>query len=118
MKMIKNVLGGGLIVAASFGATLFAIDYFGVGPQRIIITEVNYGNNCGLKPGNFSLYAAKLCDHSYQCNLEVYKMGDPAPGCGKSFSAKFVCYRYGPIHEVSIPVEAFDKTAALSCADS
>lgn len=114
-----RAIGGIAVVAGSFFVTLFLLDRFGSPPVAAAVTvvEASYGANCKASPGNLTAYVAKACDQKGTCNLpvDVGKMGDPAPGCGKEFSVKFRCRQDASIHSISIPSEANGKTLDLDC---
>jgi hypothetical protein len=119
MSILFRVVGGAAIIAASFFATIFVMDYFANGPSPgMVVIEASYGSNCGTKPGNQTGYFESACNRKKQCSvlIDITKMGgDPAPGCAKDFSIKYVCRPNTPLRSASIPAEAYGKTLALDC---
>jgi hypothetical protein len=113
-----RIVGGIVVVAASFFITLFVIDRFDwFAPGSVMVQEASYGANCKAPAGNLTAYVAKACEQKQRCSLpiDVNKMGDPAPGCGKGFSVKFRCWQNAALRNLSVPPEASGKTLDLDC---
>lgn len=58
------------------------------------------------------------CDGDNECTYKVdaTRLGDPAPGCGKTFKAEYECTPNGPPAKIEVPAEAASaKPIELSC---
>lgn len=55
--------------------------------------SATYGANCGAVPGNASASVKEDCLGKQQCDytIDVYRLGDPAGGCGKDFTVEWQC---------------------------
>merc|ERR1712146_181355 len=86
--------------------------------SRMYIHSVHYGANCKSE-ANSKLPLKDLrnnCGGKSKCiyRIEKSKIGDPAPGCSKSYSVTYVCGTKGlPITKVI--EEADGKLLGLSC---
>jgi hypothetical protein len=109
------------ICAGSFLATLRVLDYrdamsrsnFAIG-----LVEASYGLNCGAKTGNFTAFMTQACaakTSACSFNIDLSNIGDPAPGCGKDFVAKWRCGSDRSVHEGRLPPEAYGKTITIHC---
>jgi hypothetical protein len=132
-RIIMMVVGGVAIVAGSFVSTLYLLDrswpQSGSGENVIHIVEATWGKNCdgfrqasgavvAIKIGNATASVSKRCEGATAtCNYVVTndEIGDPAGGCGKDFTTSWRCGTQSNVHQISLPPEAYKKTAALSC---
>jgi len=114
------------IALISFFAALTVFDYFDSpkadDPNRIRIVEATFGANCignPVLPGHVSkarignatdLIAALCTPQTGTCSfaLDIAKLGDPAPGCGKTFEVKWTCGRGSSraLNVISVPAPA------------
>ncbi|MDE2293503.1 MAG: hypothetical protein KGL53_15585 [Elusimicrobia bacterium] len=84
-------------------------------------TKQIYGKCNVVRPGNVTAKVAPACDGKLSCDYKVNAgvLGDPAPGCWKSFSVTYQCAGVaGAPKTVSVggtSGEASGKTVALSC---
>jgi hypothetical protein len=123
MKKSLRILGAIGLMLASFFATSFVFDYFQAKSPLVVslikIEQATYGGNCGprVKAGNATEFLSKSCDGRPSCNLRisVQELGDPAQGCGKDFSALFLCDPQGPARRRHVPGEANGSTLVLDC---
>ena len=84
----------------------------------INIVEANYGANCGAKAGNATESVNNNCFGKDSCEytVDVNKLGDPAPGCGKEFEVEWKCGRDAKVQKLTLPAEAGIKSKAnLTC---
>jgi peptidoglycan/LPS O-acetylase OafA/YrhL len=84
----------------------------------IVVRLASYGANCGAPEGNVTRNVREACGGKADCSyvVDVAKLGDTAPGCGKAFSAEFICAPDRTIHSLAIPGEAgFKSVARLQC---
>lgn len=84
----------------------------------IAIQSATYGGNCGAASGNATTQVRAACNSRFECDyvVDVHKLGDPANGCGKAFSAQYQCVTDPAIHSVSLPGEAgLGSVARLHC---
>lgn len=133
-----KIVGGLAIVSISFGITLTVLNYlsprWGSSPEDlnstvIHVTDATYGSNCDgvtglsglvvrVKPGNATAAVALACDEtkrSCSFGVDVSKIGDPAPGCGKDFRVSWRCGANEDVYHASVSPEATGKTASLTC---
>ena len=80
--------------------------------------SATYGANCHAPEGNATgnILAAceglKLCDYV----IDVRKLGDPAPNCGKSFIVSYMCPHGREAKRAEVQGEAgLGKHVVLSC---
>lgn len=124
VKLFWRVAGGLAVLMGSFWTTLVLMDWMDAAPPvptEIKVMEATYGANCvKTAAGNATTYAAKICDAASSCLLpiDVSKMGDPAPGCGKDFAIKYSCLRKTGSHSKALPGEANGKTLRIDCDES
>ena len=132
-RIVLMVLGSVLVVAISFFATLQILDYWLVpddpNADVIHVAEATYGLNCKdftpppghanlAKPGNATTVMAQACDATKATCLfivDAVKLGDPASGCGKDFTARWRCGNDQKVHDFFLAAEAAGRTAVLSC---
>ena len=57
------------------------------------MVSATYGANCGASSGNATAAVRAACDGRKFCDyrVDVNALGDPAPGCGKSFTVEYQC---------------------------
>lgn len=121
------------VVTVSFAVTLQVLNYW-LAPQDpntnvIHVAEATYGASCKsftpetprtnlVKDGNATAALAAACDAAkVTCAfpVDVIKLGDPAPGCGKDFVANWRCGNDQKVHRFYLSPEASGRTALLSC---
>jgi hypothetical protein len=121
--MIARIVGGIAILVISFFVTLRALDYYtersNHPPSRITVEEATYGSNCGRRVGrgNVTPFFSKACDGRSSCDvtISVDQLGDPAPGCGKDFSIRFLCDNQQPSRSQNLKGEANGSMLHLHC---
>lgn len=87
--------------------------YGGIG-----VITATYGWNCGAQFNNEGYDLGTACDGAPSCQYTVdYRViGDPAPGCAKTFTAVYTCAGSTIRHSVYVSAEAgFDSIATLTC---
>jgi len=85
------------------------------------VTSATYGGNCGGKVGNSTKFVAEICNGRAACSYRVDHsvIGDPAPGCGKSFSIVYQCLPGTHLFHRDVPGGATDAdgtSLTLTCA--
>lgn len=83
------------------------------------IRWATYGGNCGAPQGNVTRDVVSNCGGRMECtySVDVQRLGDPVPKCGKDFSVSYSCGINGAQFHREIPPEAgFGSVAELSCA--
>jgi hypothetical protein len=82
------------------------------------IRAATYGASCGVPSGNATQDIASSCNGRADCNyvVDVERLRDPAPGCGKDFQVEYSCAPgTAPLHK-QLPAEAGLKSQLqLSC---
>jgi peptidoglycan/LPS O-acetylase OafA/YrhL len=92
-----------------------------VASSGIQIESATFGGSCGTAEGNVTLRVQAACQGRSECEYVVndWKLGDPAPGCKKSFAVSFTC---APGHEsfhVDIPGgTGIESLVRLNCNKS
>ncbi|PKN59348.1 MAG: hypothetical protein CVU56_01410 [Deltaproteobacteria bacterium HGW-Deltaproteobacteria-14] len=84
----------------------------------IDVREATYGGNCGAPDGNATSHLADTCEGQPSCRyvIDFEALGDPAPGCSKSYRARWSCTGGGPAQRIEVPAEAGAKhEIALRC---
>lgn len=84
----------------------------------ITITAATYGANCGADRGNVTNDIGKSCNGHKQCSytINVNQIGDPAPGCGKSYKVEYRCTMGPAMYSREVPGEAgLGSVVELSC---
>src|SRR6266850_1372222 len=129
-RTLFNVVAGLAVLLASFWATLKFIDYRAtpVDPDAdlIVVTEATYGMSClgsaapgnWVKPGNVTAPVAKNCSGTRKtCSflVDVTRIGDPAPGCGKDFTINWRCGANEAVHRFYVVAEANSQRVSLAC---
>jgi tetratricopeptide (TPR) repeat protein len=82
------------------------------------IRTATYGGNCGAPSGNATRDLVNSCSGRVDCEyiVDVERLRDPAPGCGKDFVVEYHCAPNGNSRRADLPAEAGLKTALLlSC---
>jgi peptidoglycan/LPS O-acetylase OafA/YrhL len=82
------------------------------------LISATYGANCGAKHGNATRALAAACDGQESCDysVEVARLGDPAAGCSKDFTAEYACMPGNASQTALLPAEAgFGSHALLAC---
>jgi hypothetical protein len=86
----------------------------------IRVVQASYGANCGAPAGNLTVGLIYACDGKGDCwyRIDHTVIGDPAPGCSKSFQAAWRCGGED-IRRLELPGEAgFGSVAVLTCRTS
>src|SRR5215472_11237756 len=104
-RLLLAVIGGLAVVAASFFGTMQLLDYWLTPPDPsasvIHIVGATYGLSCKsfvppsgkpnlVREGNATAALTSDCDNaraSCMFVVDAIKIGDPADGCGKDFTA-------------------------------
>lgn len=84
----------------------------------IRLVSATYGASCGAKPGNATGSLVEACNGQESCDyvVETAKLGDPAAGCAKDFTADYACMPENAPRHTAIPAEAgFRSHAQLVC---
>jgi hypothetical protein len=127
-----KLTAGLAVLAGSFWITLKILDYWApTDPDAdlIVVTEATYGMNClgsvgrsgqvnDVKAGNVTAAVAESCAGAREtCSfvVDVNRIGDPAPGCGKDLSVLWRCGADETIHRAYVAVEANTQRARLAC---
>ena len=87
-------------------------------PSRLTIQSATYGGNCGAPGGNATSHIAAACNGRTSCDYTVdYQvLGDPAPGCAKTYRVVYTCAAGIPVKVATIDAEAgFKQVAKLTC---
>ena len=126
-------MGGLIVVATSFFATMQLLDYWWSPPDPnanvIHVTEATYGLSCKdfreepprvnlVKLGNATKPVAQACEGTKSSCLyaiDVNKIGDPADGCGKDFVANWRCGGDSKVHQFYLAAEASGRSVLFSC---
>jgi hypothetical protein len=83
------------------------------------VVSATYGGNCGAPSDNARAALGAACDTRAHCDyvIDYRVLGDPAPGCAKTFEAKWACSTDGETQAASVAAEAgFGSHIVLSCA--
>jgi hypothetical protein len=97
--------------------------------DEIRVVEATYGSNCKdfkvpppagnrVRIGNASSIVATSCSSKHGVcafPIDVGRLGDPAPNCGKDFSVKWRCSAATDVHQANLAGEANGKTIVLDC---
>ena len=85
----------------------------------IKIESATYGGNCGVVKGNATAHISNQCNGKPACRYTVdHKIiGDPAPGCTKTYTVRYRCGAGSRAIEKSLSAEAGwgDKSVGLKC---
>jgi hypothetical protein len=133
LRRLVLTLSAGLAVAGSFWLTLQVIDRLAspTDPDAdlIKITQASYGLNCQnsapwvrqtyqVKAGNVTDAVAASCSGTRKvCSyaVDVGRLGDPAPGCGKDLSIEWRCGTDKEPRRYHLDPEANSQTAYIGC---
>jgi hypothetical protein len=87
--------------------------------QKIKITSVEYGKNCGAgeNSGSTLEHIKGKCDGKIECKYKIDhgQIGDPARGCSKNYTAKFRCGDEIRDRDIYAHNEASGKYITLTC---
>ena len=89
-----------------------------VATGQIKIASATYGSNCGAPRDNAKNAVASECNNRSRCTYKVdfHVLGDPAPGCAKTFLAEWTCGASVSLNQRSLPAEAgFGSELKLDC---
>ena len=89
-----------------------------VPPRGLYIESATYGGSCGVKAGNATVDLGDVCDGKSECDyvVDVNRLHDPAPRCGKDFSVEYMCAPDPQQLRKELPVEAgLGSHLLLSC---
>jgi peptidoglycan/LPS O-acetylase OafA/YrhL len=84
----------------------------------IRVLAATYGGNCGAKAGNVTRALSSACEGKESCDyrVDVNKLGDPAGGCAKAFTAQYACAPGQARFTKDLPAEAgLGSQLLLSC---
>src|SRR5258706_3723658 len=85
---------------------------------EIQVVSATYGLNCGATRDNAKAAVAGACDGRRRCEyiVDFHVLGDPAPGCAKTFDAEWACAAGGAHQQKDLPAEAGQGSRlVLSC---
>ncbi len=88
------------------------------GATGVAVAWATYGANCGASFGNATYDVGLACDGAATCwyTVDYRVLGDPAPGCAKTFTAQYRCPGSTVAHSVYVAAEAgIDKIATFNC---
>jgi hypothetical protein len=82
--------------------------------QSIDVVTATYGGNCGAPAGNATAGLGTACNGKVTCDYKINHavIGDPKPGCAKSYAAQWRC---PDMRGATIAEEADGKVISLSC---
>lgn len=89
-----------------------------VGVAAVQVVSATYGANCGAAADNVKAPLAAACDGKNHCEyvVDYQVLGDPKPGCAKSFTVAWTCAAGGSQRTASLAAEAgFKSKVVLSC---
>jgi hypothetical protein len=106
-------------VAGRLSMLAIAAAMSGCGPRvDIRVMQATYGPNCGAPKGNATVAVAQACDGKKACSyrVHVHELGDPAPGCAKTFEVLYRCTGEENVRRLEVPAEAgLGALASPSC---
>ncbi len=130
---LLKVIGSIAVLVLSFLVTTSILDtqQSDLPPGPITVVEATYGFNCEGSPGpaestnhvpvgNATKAVAEECNGAMEeCAfvITIKKLGDPAPGCIKDFSARWRCGNAPAIQQARRPKPADDKSITLKCVE-
>ena len=129
-RTLFNVVAGLAVLLTSFWGTLKIMDYWAASADPdadlIVVTEATYGMSCQgsappgnwVKAGNVTAPIAINCTGTRKtCSfvVDVNRIGDPAPGCGKDLTINWRCGAQETVHRFHIAAEAHFQRALLAC---
>jgi hypothetical protein len=116
------IVGGIAIVIVAFVVTTYILNWSSPSNDQsasgITVQTATYGGSCNVKPGNATADVQKSCGGKASCSytVDLTKIGgDPAPGCGKSFSVEYSCGGGSAAKTANLPGEANGTAVQLSC---
>jgi hypothetical protein len=121
-SIAASTIIGVFVFVIFFWLTLKFLDYWNnsaVDASEIQIIDASYGLNCKVPTGNATEDVSTECNHkSGTCNysVDVAKLGDPAPGCGKDFFVEWRCGSILDARRASLEPEAHGKSLEIFCA--
>lgn len=87
----------------------------------ITAVSATYGANCGAVEGNATASVTSDCLGKEQCeySIDVYRLGDPAGGCGKDFTVNWQCTGETDLRSLYVEDEAGypAQTIQIGCGD-
>lgn len=88
-------------------------------PNAMTVISASYGENCGAPPGNVTSDVQLMCDGLETCGyvVDVARLGDTAPKCGKAFFAQYSCPGTGRRVASIVGEAGFRSIARLSCTE-
>ncbi len=108
--------------ASTLLVALFVLMLVGLLPApavaQIAVVAGTYGGNCHQPRGNKTAHLATACNGHSSCRytIDYQVIGDPAPGCKKSYVAQWRCGGSGKVLRAEVGPEAgFGKTVVLGC---
>jgi hypothetical protein len=74
-------------------ATLVMLAFPLLAEAGVQVTSATYGPNCGAPRDNVKAQLAAACDGQVRCDyvVDFRILGDPAPGCAKTFVVEWIC---------------------------
>jgi hypothetical protein len=130
---MRKLTSGAAVLLGSFWLTLEILDYWTApddpDADLIAVTEATYGMNCRggvarsgqpneVKAGNATAAVAESClGTSKTCTfvVDVNRIGDPAPDCGKDLSIAWRCGAQPTVHRIYVAAEAHGQRISLRC---
>jgi hypothetical protein len=110
-------------------AVLHALPWRYAPAGTIDIMTATYGQNCRyfrpsppavntFRPNNATRAVRDVCRGIKHCRItiDVARLGDPVPQCGKDFSVIYRCSPDGPSKTIEVSGEANGKTVDLECS--
>jgi hypothetical protein len=86
--------------------------------NRLTVQSATYGGNCGAPSGNATSHIGAACNGRTSCDytIDYQLLGDPAPGCAKTYRVVYTCGGGVPVKVATIAAEAgFKQVAKLAC---
>jgi hypothetical protein len=101
-----------LIILLGSGTSVFS--------QTIRIISGSYGFNCGAKGGNATPDLANSCNGRANCQYKIDPniIGDPTPGCAKTYVADYQCGTSGKYRRITVSPEAGGSTLNINCGSA
>jgi hypothetical protein len=112
----KNYLGASIVILIIIGAIAYS-KFVNNTPSEIVVRSATYGENCGGGAGNVTEKVQIACGGRETCDyvVDVAKLGDPGPNCGKDFSVQYVCNTSSAVRTATLPGEANGHSVHLLC---
>ena len=106
----------------NFGLLFLITVFFAVLPisssaATIVVLSATYGQNCGVRSGNVTVYVSVACNGKSSCayQIDARIIGDPAAGCEKDFVVDYSCT--GVKFQSSVSPEASGQTIKIACVE-